>query len=116
MRTVALWALVLGACSAIPESLPQAYVELSLNHSAATVNAALPDVLGELELETTRHEFDGGCGYIEARSPSGALMQIRFDWVVPGRTYLEVQTSRAYGWQISNAVWDALEAALDNPG
>jgi len=111
-----LVAVALTSCAAVPESLAYPDTSNYESHSASAVNAVISDALEPLGLTVVRHDFDGGCGYVKAVSPSGAVTEIRYDWVVAGTTYLQVRSTRAYAHKLSDEVLFAISDALNTPG
>ncbi len=108
-----LFVLACSSCAAVPESLPHPDISNYEEHSPSAVHAVIQGALEPLGLSIVRHDFDGGRGYVKAVSPSGAVTEVRYDWVVAGTTYLEVKSTPSYGGRLSDQVLFAISDALN---
>ncbi len=117
--TAVLLFLLLAACQSIPP-VPDGshhYGDYE-SHNVAAVNQVVPGVLEALDFTITRHVFDGGRGYVKAMSPSGAVTEVRWDWVFEDLSWVQVASprGRVYRDKLVDRVLYEISVALNEPG
>ena len=114
--TGAVLLLGLSACVAGPKRIQDAHDIWTFEVRVAEVNAVVDGVLERFDISVIEHSFNGATGYVMGRTPSGAKVEVSFETILPGKTFVKAFATREYGGQIANAIMEALYEASGSGG
>jgi hypothetical protein len=107
--------LLASGCAAPRRPSFDAQEQWTFDFSVRAVNQAVPGVMETLGMLIVEREYDGAIGYVKARTPAGAVLQIAYETMTPQQTWVRVHATRPYGGDLSNtviaALWEATEVA-----
>lgn len=114
--TVVVLLLDLSACAAGPKRIQDAHEIWRFEVSVAAVDAVVDGVLERFDISVIEHSFNGATGYVMGRTPSGARVEVSFETILPGKTFVKVFATREYGGQIASSIIEAMYEASGSGG